>query len=211
MLRNAWTLAIDTLSLVELKRLGERLALTKVSKQLKIKDPKTIGLAHRLVAETLRKKNYIDFLLNSVLTPRSINDFKMGTRSFLRLYTHETKLAEENLDNTTKIARMGRTILGWWNLKDVEEALGKILSVNPENLIKNLEETEKVGLQTYHPKWFVKYCFNLLGRMEALKFLEKSADIPPVYVRLNTLKTPEEAILKKLEAEKTVLEKVQSL
>ena len=41
MLRNAWTLAIDTLSLVELKRLGERLALTKASKQLKIKDPKS--------------------------------------------------------------------------------------------------------------------------------------------------------------------------
>ena len=100
----------------------------------------------------------------------------MGTRSFLRLYTHETKLVEENLDNTTKIARMGRTILGWWNLKDVEEALGKILSVNPEYLIKNLEETEKVGLQTYHPTWFVKYCFRLLGRGEALKFLEKSTD-----------------------------------
>lgn len=211
MLRNAWTLAIDTLSLVELKRLGERLALTKASKQLKIKDPKAIGFAHRLVAETLRKKNYIDFLLNSVLTPRSINDFKMGTRSFLRLYTHETKLAEENLDNTTKIARMGRTILGWWNLKDVEEALGKILSVNPENLIKNLEETEKVGLQTYNPKWFVKYCFRLLGRGEAIKFLEKSTTITPVYVRINTLKASQETLLKSLEEEQIVLEKVPQL
>ncbi len=211
MLRNAWTLAIDTLSLIELKRLGERLALKKASKQLKIKDPKAIGLAHRLVSETLRKKNYIDFLLNSVLTPRSINDFKMGTRSFLRLYTHETKLAEENLDNTTKIARMGRTILGWWNLKDVEEALGKILSVNPEYLIKNLEETEKVGLQIYHPKWFVKYCFRLLGRGEALKFLEKSSTITPVYVRINTLKAPQETLLKSLEEEQIVLEKVPRL
>jgi len=211
MLRNAWTLAIDTLSLVELKRLGERLALTKASKQLKIKDPKAIGFAHRLVAETLRKKNYIDFLLNSVLTPRSINDFKMGTRSFLRLYTHETKLAEENLDNTTKIARMGRTILGWWNLKDVEEALGKILSIKPENLIKNLEETEKVGLQTYNPKWFVKYCFRLLGRGEAIKFLEKSTTITPVYVRINTLKASQETLLKSLEEEQIVLEKVPQL
>ena len=211
MLRNAWTLAIDTLSLVELKRLGERLALTKASKQLKIKDPKAIGFAHRLVAETLRKKNYIDFLLNSVLIPRSINDFKMGTRSFLRLYTHETKLAEENLDNTTKIARMGRTILGWWNLKDVEEALGKILSVKPENLIKNLEETEKVGLQTYNPKWFVKYCFRLLGRGEAIKFLEKSTTITPVYVRINTLKASQETLLKSLEEEQIVLEKVPQL
>jgi 16S rRNA (cytosine967-C5)-methyltransferase len=57
----------------------------------------------------------------------------------------------------------------------------------------------------------VKYCFRLLGRAEALKFLEKSAEIPPVYVRLNTLKAPRETLLKKLEDEQTVLEKVPHL
>jgi 16S rRNA (cytosine967-C5)-methyltransferase len=211
MLRDAWTLAIDTLSLIELRRLGERLALTKAAKQLKIRDPKAIGLAHRLVSETLRKKNQIDFMLNSVLAPRTLNDLKHGTRAFLRLYVHETKLADGNLDTATRIARMGRTILGWWKLKDVEEVLGEILSVNPETALNGLEETEKVGLQTYHPTWFVKYCFRLLGRGEALKFLEKSADVSPVYVRLNTLKAPEETILKSLEDEKVVLEKVPQL
>jgi NOL1/NOP2/sun family putative RNA methylase len=211
MLRDAWTLAIETLSWIELKRLGERLALNRATKQLRIKDPKAIGLAHRLVSETLRRKNYIDLLLNSVLAPRSLNDFKLGSRAFLRLYVYETKLADGNLEKAAKIARMGRSILGWWELKDVEEVLGEILSINPESALKGLEETEKVGLQTYHPTWFVKYCFRLLGRGEALKFLKKSADIPPVYVRLNTLKAPEETLLKKLEDEKTVLEKVQQL
>jgi 16S rRNA (cytosine967-C5)-methyltransferase len=57
----------------------------------------------------------------------------------------------------------------------------------------------------------VKYCFRLLGRGEALKFLEKSTDISPVYVRLNTLKAPQETILKKLEDESIVLEKVPQL
>ena len=74
MLREAWTLAIETLGWIELKRLGERLALTKTTKQLKIRDPKAIGYAHRLVSETLRRKNYIDFLLNSVLAPKSLYD-----------------------------------------------------------------------------------------------------------------------------------------
>jgi len=211
MLRDAWTLAIETLSWIELKRLGERLALNRATKQLRIKDPKAIGLAHRLVSETLRRKNYIDFLLNSVLAPRSLNDFKLGPRAFLRLYVYETKLADGNLEKAAKIARMGRSILGWWELKDVEEVLGEILSINPESALKGLEETEKIGLQTYHPTWFIKYCFRLLGRGEALRFLEKSADIPPVYVRLNTLKEPEETVLKKLEDEKIVLEKVQQL
>jgi 16S rRNA (cytosine967-C5)-methyltransferase len=106
---------------------------------------------------------------------------------------------------------MGRTILGWWNLKDVEEILGEALSINPEATLTGLEETEKIGLKTYHPTWFVKYCFRLLGRDEALKFLEKSAYITPAYVRLNTLKAPEETIIKHVEDEKIVLEKVPQL
>jgi transcription termination factor NusB len=133
MLRDAWTLAIETLSLIELKRLSERLALTKATKQVKIRDPKAIGLAHRLVFETLRKKNLIDFLLNSVLEPRTLSDIKLGTRAFLRLYVHETKLSDGNLDTAIRIARMGRTILGWWKLSDVEEILGEILSLSSEN------------------------------------------------------------------------------
>ena len=211
MLRDAWTLAIETLSWIELQRLGERLALNRATKQLRIKDPKAIGLAHRLVSETLRRKNHIDFLVNSVLAPQSLNDFKLGTRAFLRLYVYETKLTDGNLEKAAKIARMGRSILGWWELKDVEEVLGEILSINPESALKGLDELEKVGLLTYHPTWFVKYCFKLLGRGEALRFLKKSAEIPPTYVRLNTLKAPEETVLKKLEGEKTVLEKVQQL
>ena len=211
MLKDAWTLAIETLSWIELQRLGERLALNKATKKLRIKDYKAVGLAHRLVSETLRRKNVIDFLLNSVMAPKSLNDLKLGPQAFLRLYTYETKLANGNLDHATKIARMGRSILGWWNLKDAEEVLGEILSIDTEAALKGLEETGKIGLQTYNPTWFVKYCFKLLGRAEALKFLEKSVDIPPVYVRLNTLKAPEETLLKKIEAEKTVLEKVQPL
>jgi NOL1/NOP2/sun family putative RNA methylase len=211
MLRDAWTLAIETLSWIELQRLGERLALNRATKQLKIKDRKAIGLAHRLVAETLRRKNYIDFLLNSVLAPQSLNDFKLGPRAFLRLYVYETKLMDGSLEKAAKIARMGRSILGWWELKDAEEVLGEILSVNPENALKGLDDVEKVGLLTYHPTWFVKYCFRLLGRGEALRFLEKSAEISPTYVRLNTLKAQEETVLKSIEDEKIVLEKVQQL
>ncbi|MCJ7720877.1 hypothetical protein MUO98_00505 [Candidatus Bathyarchaeota archaeon] len=211
MLRDAWILAIETLSWIELKRLGERLALTKAAKQLRIKDPKAIGLTHRLVSETLRKKNYIDFLLNSVLEPRSLNDLKIGPKVFLQLYCYETKVADGNLEKASRIAQMGRSILGWWKLKDIEEVLGEILSINTENILNGLEETEKIGLQTYHPKWFVKYCFRLLGRGEALKFLEKSEDIPPVYVRLNTLKAPTETFLKNITNEKIILEKVPQL
>jgi NOL1/NOP2/sun family putative RNA methylase len=211
MLRDAWTLAIETLSWIELQRLGERLALNRATKQLKIKNPKAIRLAHKLVSETLRKKNYIDFLLNSALEPRSLNAFKLGPRAFLRLYVNETKLTDTNLEKAAKIARTGRSILGWRELEDVEEILGKILSINIDHALKKLDDVDKVGLLTYHPTWFVKYCFRLLGRKEALTFLEKATEVPPTYLRLNTLKAPEEILLTKIEDDKIVLKKVQQL
>lgn len=211
MLLESWMLAIDTLSLIELKRLSERLALRKISKQLKINDQKAVGLAHRLVSETLRKKNYVDFLINSVLAPQSIKDCKIGARSFLRLYTHETIVSKADFELASKIARMGRKILGWKALNDVESILGEILSINSEKLINQQDEIKKVSLQTYHPKWFVKYCFRLLGRGEALNFLEQSARITPLYVRINTLKASEKIILNRLNEEKIFLEKVKPL
>lgn len=211
MLLESWMLAIDTLSLIELKRLSERLALRKISKQLKINNQKAIRLAHRLVSETLRKKNYIDFLINSVLTPQSIEEYKIDTRSFLRLYTHEAKVAKGDFGLASKIARMGRKILGWRALNDVESILGEILSINSEKLINQLDEIEKISLQTYHPKWFVKYCFRLFGRGEALNFLEQSARITPLYLRINTLKGSENIILDRLKEENIVLEKVKPL
>ena len=211
MLRDAWTLAIETLSWIELQRLGERLALTKTAKQLGIKDHKAIGLAHRLVSETLRKRNFIDFILNSALAPRSVNNFKLGPRAFLRLYVYETKILDGNLEKAARIARMGRSILGWRELEDLEEVLGEILSINPESGLKGLNELERVGLLTFHPPWFVKYCYRLLGRKEALLFLEKAAEIPPTYLRPNPLKAPKETLLKKLEDENVVLKKVQQL
>jgi 16S rRNA (cytosine967-C5)-methyltransferase len=211
MLRDAWTLAIKTLNWIELKQLSERLALTKTVKELKIKDPKAIGLAHRLVTETLRKKNFIDFILNTVLQPQKLNDLKINTRTFLRLYFYETKLSDSNINKAQRIAQMGRKILGWWKLNDIEPILGKLLSINIENALNELEETDKVALKTYHPPWFVKYCYRLLGRAEALKFLEKSANITPVYIRLNTLKATNEVLIKTIHNEQIAFEKVPQL
>ena len=211
MLRAAWTLAIETLSWIELKRLGERLAFAKAARQLGIEDSKVIGLAHKMVSETLRRKNLIDFLLNSALAPQSLNDFRLGPRAFLRLYVYETKMVNGDSEKAVSIARMGRSILGWRELQGIEETLGEILSIQLDSVLKGVGDEEKVGLLTYHPTWFVKYCFKLLGRNEALRFLEKATEIPPTYVRINTLKASEEKLLKRVEGDGVILEKVQQL
>jgi len=211
LLRDAWTLAIETLSWMEMQRLNERLALAKASKQLGIEDSKALGLAHKLVCETIRRQNFIDFLVNSVLAPQSISDFRLGVQAFLRLYVYETKILNGDFDKAKRIAQMGRSILGWRELEGIEEALGELLSLDSDSLLKVVPDEEKVGLLTYHPTWFVKYCFRLLGRREALKYLEKSTEIPPTYIRINTLKASEENLLRKLENEGVSVERVQQL
>jgi len=207
LLRDAWTLAIETLSWIELQRLGERLALAKAAKQLGIKDPKALGLAHKLVFETLRRQNLIDAVINKVLVPRSLSDFKMGPQAFLRLFTYETKFERGDAEKAALIARAGRSILGWRELNEVEEALGKILNTQIDDIMNKASDDERVALQTYNPLWFVRYCFRMLGRSEALIFLKSATKTSPTYLRLNTLRASGNDVLKKLEGEGVTVEK----
>ena len=56
LLRDAWTVAIETLSWMEMRRLNERLALARTVKQLGVKDPSAIRFAYGLVVETQAEK-----------------------------------------------------------------------------------------------------------------------------------------------------------
>jgi len=211
LLRDAWTLAIETLSWIELRRLGEHLALAKATRQLKIQDKRAIGLAHKLVFETVRRKNIIDSIINTVLAPRSLSDFKLGTQAFLRLFTYETKFESIDIEKAAVVARTGRAVLGWHQLSEVEETLGTILSTEISDVLKKAEDEERVALRTYNPAWFVKYCFRMLGRSEAINLLESTTRTLPTYLRLNTLKDSEKSILRKMESEGATVEKVPEL
>jgi 16S rRNA (cytosine967-C5)-methyltransferase len=215
MLKDAWTVAIETLSWIELQKLSERLALARTVKQLGMRDPNAVRYAYGLVVETVRRKNLIDKFVNSVLKPKEISEFTMGVQAFLRLYVYQTRIAkrwaEFDLKEAESIAKLGRAILGWKALREVEPFLGFLLTRQLEPLLKAAGDEERIGLQTFHPTWFVKYCFNLLGRSEAIAFLEGDVNPPPTCIRLNTLKASEEAILEKLAAEDVKLEKIEPL
>jgi len=210
LLRDAWTLAIETLSWIELRRLGERLALAKAAKQLNIQDRRAVGLAHKLVFETLRRQNTIDSIINSVLAPRSLSDFKLGQQAFLRLYTYVTKFENIDIDKAAVLARTGRSILGWHQLSDIEETLGVILSTEINDVLKKADYEERVALLTYNPTWFVKYCFRMLGS-DAIGLLESTVQTLPTYLRVNTLKGSEKSIVQKIESEGATIEKVPQL
>ncbi|MBS7647526.1 MAG: RsmB/NOP family class I SAM-dependent RNA methyltransferase [Candidatus Bathyarchaeia archaeon] len=215
MLREAWTLAIEALSWMEKMKISERLALTRTAKQLEINDVDALRLAYGLVCETVRHRNLIDRFINEVLKPKFLSDFTFGVQSFLRLYVYQTRVAKNwnklDLEEAKNVARLARSILGWRTLQVVEPYLGLLLTESPAIVLKGIGDEERVGLLTHHPTWFVRYCFRLLGRREALAFLEANSKTPPTYIRLNTLKGSEEETLKRLEEEKVKVEKVEGL
>jgi 16S rRNA (cytosine967-C5)-methyltransferase len=215
LLKDAWTIAIETLSWIEMQKLSERMALAKTVKQLGIGNPNAVRYAYGLAVETIRRKNLIDKFVNSIIKPKTISEFSMGVQAFLRLYVYQTRIAkrwsEIDIEEAARIAKLGRAILGWKTLREVEPILGFLLTSKLELILKAVNDEQKVGLQTFHPTWFVKYCFNLLGRSEAIAFLEASVNPPLTYIRLNTLQSPEDEILTKLEAEGIKLEKVELL
>ena len=183
----------------------------KTVKQLGVKDPSAIRFAYGLVVETERRKNLIDKFINEVVAPKNIVEYDMGIQAFLRLYVYQTRVVKNwgkiNLKEAENIASMCRVILGWETMREIEPFLGFLLTKKLASIMEGVNEAETVSLQTFHPTWFVEYCFKLFGHDEALAFLNGSMTPPPAYIRINTLAAPEETTVQKLAQEGVTIEK----
>lgn len=197
---------------MEMQKLSEHLALARTIDQLGIKDANAIRYAYGLVVETTRRRNLIDKLVNIVVAPKKISEYNLGIQSFLRLYVYQTRVAKNwgkiNFQEAQHIASMGRAILGWETLREVEQFLGFLLTRQLQPILEEANDEERISLETFHPAWFVRYCFNLMGRNEAIAFLQGSMNTPPTYVRVNTLAATEETIVQKLGSEGVKLEQL---
>ena len=215
LLRDAWSLAIKTLSQIELRKVSEHLALAKATEQLGISNPDAIRYAYGLIVETLRQQNLINSFLESIIKSKTLDALSLEVQVFLRLYVYQTRAlknwADPNLEEAQRIAKLGRTILGWKTLRDVESYLGFLLTKRIEPSLLGTSDEERIALQTYHPNWFVEYCFKLFGREKAIAFLEGSIYPPPLFVRLNTLMASREQIVARLETDGIKLEKAAPL
>jgi 16S rRNA (cytosine967-C5)-methyltransferase len=200
---------------MEMRKLSERLALAKTVKQLGVKDANALRLAHMFVCETVRRRNFIDKFINNALKPQSINEFTLGIQAFLRLYVYQTRIVKNwskiDVKEAENIASIARSILGWKTLREVEHVLGILLTEKPSTVFEGVSDEERIGLLTFHPTWFVKYCFRLFGRRETMSMLEANIQSPPTYMRLNTLETDEKEILEKLAEDGVKAERVEQL
>lgn len=213
MLKEAWTLAIEALSWMEMRRLSERLALAKTVKQLGVSDTDAVRFAHMLMCETVRRRNFIDTFINKTLKSETIGEFDLGVQAFLRLYVYQTRIAKNwakiDIEEAENIAKLARSILGWKTLRKVEHVLGELLTQKPESILEGVSDEERIGLLTFHPTWFVRYCFRTFGRQEAITLLEANMRSPPTYIRFNTLKADAKEISEKLAEEDIRVERVE--
>jgi len=177
-------LAIETLSWMEMQNLSESLAFARTAKQLNIKDPDSLRLAHMLVRETVRRQNFIDKFINQAIKPKTIDEYNLGVQAFLRLYVYQTRIAKNwtrfDLEEAENIAKQARSILGWKALHGVEAILGVLLTQEPTTIFENLGD-------------------------------EADTEQSPTYIRLNTLRADESEIQQKLVQESIRIEKVEQL
>ena len=215
LLKNAWTIAIETLSWIEMQRLNEHIALVKTIKQLNETNSNAIRYAYGLVVETIRRRNLIDKFIDTVIAPKTIEEFNLGVQSFLRLYVYQTRVAKNwtkyNLQEAQNIASTARSILGWKTMLSIEPYLGFLLTKNLQPILEASGDEERLSLETFHPQWFVNYCVTLLGPEEAAFFLRASNILTPTYIRINTLKGELDEIVQKIVGEGVKLQKVESL
>jgi 16S rRNA (cytosine967-C5)-methyltransferase len=208
-------LAIETMSWIQMRRLSEPLAFSRSVKQLGIRDVNSMKLARMLVSETVRRRNFIDRFINSVIQPETIDEYSLGVQAFLRLYVYQTRVcknwSDADFEEAVKIVELARKILGWKTLLSAEPFLGMLLTRKPDRVLEGTSDEKRVGLETFHPTWFVRYCFRTFGRARSLALLEADIEPPATYLRLNTLKADEKQILKKLSEERVRLQKVDQL
>jgi len=196
---------------MEIENLSERSSLMRTSKQLGIRDIDSLKMAHAMIIETTRRLNVIDKVANTILSPRLLEDYTMGVKNFVRLYSYWTRFRKSNMDQAAAFLSAGRGILGWKELSPVEFALGRILSVDINSVLSGSEGSNRIALETFHPSWYVEYCIRLLGRVEALRLLQANNEIPPVYIRANTLAGRESDLVAELAKEGVELEPLRDV
>lgn len=155
------------------------------------------ALATELVYGTLRWRGTIDAMLERAmggppqgLSPRLRNLLRMGAYQvlFLRIphyaAVHETVELSKRLPGATSLANalLRRICREGWGL-----------------LPEGRDELERLSLRWSHPRWMVEAMARLVGTEEVERLLEANNLPPPLTVRVNTLRTSRDELLRELQ------------
>jgi 16S rRNA (cytosine967-C5)-methyltransferase len=173
-------LALRALPLIT-KGASERGAILRVA-QL---DPSLTTVkreALSLVLEILNERDQLDKLMQIALPGENVTTRALG---LYRLAIHLMRRTHDRA-SLRRIERTLRSVTPHEHFPSLQLLLGTVSALDPNRQWPNLTDPEKIGLETHHPAWWVEYCFQLIGRAEAVKLL--SASQRPRYIRVNPLR-----------------------
>lgn len=212
MMATAIKLAVRALVEVGVRRKSERLALSEAVAELGIRDVRAIGLAHRLVLETLKRLNLLDEVAKAALAGEgSLEDLGARARAFLRLFAYRAVVEGASRRELASFVLSAREALGKGTLRPIERALGRCTTLSLDDVLASRSGDERLALELCVPTWLLRLLCRDLGRQVAIGLLKASLVQAPSYVRVNTLRGEEGEILASLEQEGIVLEPVEGL
>jgi 16S rRNA (cytosine967-C5)-methyltransferase len=192
LMKDSLAVAIEALSWMAYTGLGERTALFRAADQMKVKDSAELRQAHRLIMETTRFQNRLDYLISQVVSNEQIARVPHGIRSFLRIIAYLKYVQGARQNDLERQVGLARQILGWKDLRSYETQLAIIVA---GGAVRHHALPEFIGLslETCHPPWFVERIVNVFGRSFGLRILQRNLEPMLSYFRLNSLKSVDEA------------------
>ena len=203
-MKNAREVAFDALQKVNLGDgysnivLDEMLTKSELSAQDK-------AFATALFYGVLERKITLDYCIDKFLQKKS--KLQNTTREILRIGAYQILF----MDRVPDSAAVNEAVEGIRKTKDVRSAglvnaiLRKISNGKFDLLYIQGDSPEITSVKYSIPLWFVHNMSADYSKETANAFFEASLEVPPVYIRVNTLKTEKQAVKDAFEAQDTVL------
>ena len=197
MTKDSLALTIEALSWMAYTGIGERSALLKASKQLELNNPDDLRQAHRLIMETTRFQNRVDWLVSKSIPDQTIKQASHGVRSLLKIIAYSKYVAAKSANQLEVIVGWARQIFGWRDLQPYEMSIARLVSGSTRYNSRELPELERVAIETCHPAWYVERLTNIYGRAGALKILVRNLRPVLTFARVNPLRNTDEGLVAK--------------
>ena len=179
----AWTIAIEALSWIELKRVSEDTALRRATRQLDVEDEAASREAGALVYGVMSRLNTLDRVIEDSLRPNNLGNLSLGVRSFLRIYIYIIHFGE-GLAEAYALHDHAKEILGERAFSAVDEAVELI--PRQDMRFSGLDLERRLAYTYSHPEWYVRYLLREFGEYKTVRMLEPVE--VPAYIRVNTLR-----------------------
>ncbi|MCE7742436.1 MAG: RsmB/NOP family class I SAM-dependent RNA methyltransferase [Candidatus Heimdallarchaeota archaeon] len=145
------------------------------------------SMLYYYVFEIYRKLNFIDLYIKNSSSSYSLKKIGVENRSLLRLSTHLLKIDLKSLPDVLELLQDYYYQIG--NL-EFSTILNSIKDTSEEQLYENRDDlASKLSLQFYLPTWIIRRFIDQWGEKFTLELLPSLLKNPPLYIRVNTLKS----------------------